>query len=226
MNRAQIVRVRPVTPPGPAVECLLGDGSPEAVGTGGWAFVSRPRRKGFTEWNGNDPYVLQIPVLLDGFATDTSVEPSIEALRRIMRNPVGGRGEPPVVRVEGATIPLPQLRWVLNEMAPGAVVRRADGARVRAFYTLTFLEYEAADILVAARPTPATAARGRQGAPAASGTGRGTRTARTYTVRAGDTLGTIAARQLGDARRYREIATLNKIRDPNRIRVGQVLRLP
>lgn len=51
-------------------------------------------------------------------------------------------------------------------------------------------------------------------------------TTTTYTVRRGDTLSGIAARLLGNSDRYREIATLNKIANPNRIYAGQVLRIP
>lgn len=50
----------------------------------------------------------------------------------------------------------------------------------------------------------------------------------TYTVRAGDTLGTIAARVLGNSARWAEIYELNRdrIANPNIIHPGQVLRLP
>ncbi|WP_325051981.1 peptidoglycan DD-metalloendopeptidase family protein [Streptomyces triticagri] len=48
----------------------------------------------------------------------------------------------------------------------------------------------------------------------------------TYTVKAGDTLGAIAAAQLGNAARHPEIAALNGIADPNLIKVGQKLKLP
>jgi LysM repeat protein len=48
---------------------------------------------------------------------------------------------------------------------------------------------------------------------------------RLYTVRAGDTLSRIAQRELGNANRWREIATLNRdvIPNPDLIRPGQVL---
>nr|WP_244164652.1 LysM domain-containing protein [Streptomyces silaceus] len=49
---------------------------------------------------------------------------------------------------------------------------------------------------------------------------------RTYTVRKGDTLSSIAAAQLGDDARWREIARLNGLQDPDAIRVGQKLKLP
>lgn len=47
-----------------------------------------------------------------------------------------------------------------------------------------------------------------------------------YRVERGDYLGHIADRYLGDFDGYREIAALNKVRDPDRIRPGQLLRLP
>ena len=49
---------------------------------------------------------------------------------------------------------------------------------------------------------------------------------RIYTVREGDTLSGIAARELGDADRWPEIATLNNLSDPDSISVGQQLRIP
>lgn len=50
--------------------------------------------------------------------------------------------------------------------------------------------------------------------------------ARTYTVREGDSLWTVARSQLGDARRVDEIARLNGLGAPYKIKVGQKLKLP
>ncbi|MCX5736924.1 MAG: LysM peptidoglycan-binding domain-containing protein [Proteobacteria bacterium] len=52
--------------------------------------------------------------------------------------------------------------------------------------------------------------------------------ARTYTVAAGDNLSKIAKHLYGDANRWNEIFEANKdtIGNPDRIKVGQVLRLP
>jgi len=54
------------------------------------------------------------------------------------------------------------------------------------------------------------------------------RTPRTYTVRSGDTLGEIAQKQLGSAKRVEAILSANTslIDDPDDIRVGMVLALP
>jgi nucleoid-associated protein YgaU len=51
---------------------------------------------------------------------------------------------------------------------------------------------------------------------------------KTYTVKAGDTLGAIAQEHLGSAGAYMKIFELNKdvLTDPDKIKPGQVLRLP
>lgn len=47
-----------------------------------------------------------------------------------------------------------------------------------------------------------------------------------YVVRSGDSLERIARRELGDGARWREVAELNGIKNPNLVRVGQKLTLP
>ncbi len=51
---------------------------------------------------------------------------------------------------------------------------------------------------------------------------------RTYTVKAGDTLGAIAKEHLGNAGAYMKIFELNKdqLSDPDKIKPGQVLKIP
>jgi nucleoid-associated protein YgaU len=50
----------------------------------------------------------------------------------------------------------------------------------------------------------------------------------TYTVKAGDTLSKIAKEHLGDANAYMEIFDLNRdqLSDPDKIKPGQVLKIP
>jgi nucleoid-associated protein YgaU len=71
-----------------------------------------------------------------------------------------------------------------------------------------------ADIQVTGGPAAASAA------PAAG--------AKTYTVKAGDTLSAIAKQQLGNASAYMKIFEMNKdvLTDPDKIKPGQVLRIP
>lgn len=49
----------------------------------------------------------------------------------------------------------------------------------------------------------------------------------THTVKSGETLGTIAAKYLGDKSRYTQILAVNpQITNPNLIKVGQVITIP
>ena len=52
--------------------------------------------------------------------------------------------------------------------------------------------------------------------------------ARTYTVKAGDTLSAIAKQHLGDANKYMKIYEANRdqLSDPDKIKPGQVLKIP
>ncbi len=56
----------------------------------------------------------------------------------------------------------------------------------------------------------------------------GTSGGRTYTVKSGDTLSKIAKEHLGDANAYMKIFNANKdqLSDPDKIKPGQVLKLP
>lgn len=66
------------------------------------------------------------------------------------------------------------------------------------------------------------------GVPDAPAAPSATTAVRTYTVKAGDTLSAIALAQLGSPGAYMQIFELNRdqLTDPDKIKVGQVLRLP
>ena len=59
-------------------------------------------------------------------------------------------------------------------------------------------------------------------------TGGGSGASQTYTVKPGDTLSKIAKEHLGDANAYMDIFNANKdqLQDPDKIKPGQVLKLP
>jgi nucleoid-associated protein YgaU len=62
----------------------------------------------------------------------------------------------------------------------------------------------------------------------ATGPAAGSQTERTYTVKSGDTLSRIAKEMLGDANAYMDIFNANKdqLSDPDKIKPGQVLKIP
>lgn len=216
----------PVDPPGDAISALLDEDPPRLLGDAGWQLVARPRRKAITEWQGLEPVRLRCSIVFDGFDRGIHVERECEQLRRWMRVPASSLNEPTILRVEGAAVPAPArgLRWVIESIEPGAEIRARPGSgqagmRVRAHQVVTLLEHVTPDVLApqAAQPSPAEQA--AETAPEATA-------GRTVEVHSGDTLYEIAQRELGNGNRWQEIADLNGIRDPRRLAVGQVLRLP
>lgn len=225
MTVERVVTIHPVDPPGGPYGLPMGDGPPQVSGgSGGWAERERPRRTDLMEWTRTPPYRLAVPALIEAPNSDVDdIEAAVSALRGLGRVVPGGY-QTPVLRLEGP-IPLTDLRWVIEGIEDGPFLRREeDGLLVRQFFTVSFVEYSDLDLLVTASPAEAAAARAQ---PPTAGPATGQPVAaRTYTVRSGDTLSAIAARELGDHRRWQEIATLNDVRDPRKLRVGQDLRLP
>jgi hypothetical protein len=130
--------------------------------------------------------------------------------------------EPPQVQI--AFLFGQQLRWVLDgeptwnrqEFDP------VTGRRVHADVTVRLVEAEFATIGLSPVEAAAAPATGEDaGTPADVSTEE-----RTHVVAPRETLTSIAAALLGDGSRYREIATLNSLPDPDLIIVGQVLRIP
>jgi LysM repeat protein len=74
----------------------------------------------------------------------------------------------------------------------------------------------------------ATGAPASAGGPAAATAAAAATAGRTYTVKAGDTLSKIAKEFLGDANKYTAIFNANRdqLSDPDKIKPGQVLKLP
>lgn len=226
---------------GTVVFDLQGDSTLTRDSGGGWQIVDRPRRQASTEWLDYGPFTLTLPLLLDGTITGgPGFNPampvpmllangwqSIEwaaSLIDTWQEPAGL--ETPRLTVVGP-VPHSDLTWVCKSVTWNEAIRdNATGERVQQKLSLVLLEY--CPPVVALSQSPAAAAAAAQAAAAAAkGPGAPPApSARTYTVRAGDTLSAIAVRFFGNYRRYIDIAALNGIRDPNYITVGQVLRLP
>jgi hypothetical protein len=213
-------------------------------GYGGWTEVTRPRRSPLTTFTASPGLHLSLPLLLDQFARGLSVEGDIAALGS-MATPTGANRQPPRVRVRalGAAVPYQDRSWVINDISWGDAEMNADGNRTRQQFTLALVEY-VADVQL----TEQSAAMRRRLASAVAKKERGAESKRiaankgkpkqpsaprsrlmettTTTFGDGEDLLTIAARELGDANRWVEIAQLNGLRDPRAISEGQVLRLP
>lgn len=232
------VRVYSQDPP-LSVTARLSDEQPVIEqGFGGWDEVTRPRRSPLTTFKAPPGLHLTLPLMFDRFATDTSVERDLATLQR-MGQPTAADGEPPRVRVNarGGAIPYQARTWVINDITYGAAEMNHAGDRTRQQVTLGLIEY-VEDVHLVEK----SAATRRRSKSKATKRKRGASTKRTVVVRkphvavktrtadtavsTGEPLSRIAARELGDANRWPEIAKLNNLRDPNYVKAGQVLRLP
>lgn len=213
----------PTAPPGMVafatsiltVRCKLGATSAVAAGgVGGWVDVPLPGRTAKVEYAGTPNYTLSIPVLLDGLANRESVEPQIAAFYAIGRPPEGSPRAtlPPIIRV-GGMVPHGDREWVLTEFAEGEAIW--DGhSRIRLWATVSLAAYRALDVVKVQKKSTAKAS------------------TRVYTVKRGDTLGSIARDEMGAktataiAKGVATIKALNKIRDPKSIKAGQKIKVP
>lgn len=189
-----------------------------------WGELERPRRQNVLEWQGYDVQRQKLTVMFCGdLDIDTGELSDITSETVALANLAcpGSAKPPPVLRISGPLYGIGVSdRWVLESYEPGEPQRRVSDGRVsKVEYQLTLAQWLSTDVLTSVVATsPAAKATASIGAPAAPN--------RTYTVARGDTLSKIAARQLGSAGRWPDIASLNGIRDPNRVTVGQVLKLP
>jgi hypothetical protein len=197
---------------GNTVEARLGDGVPQVSdGYGGWEEVGRPHRKGFPDWQGGPLLRMSVPLVFDGLATDSSVQPQFNALER-MASLRGERQRPPTVAVSGP-VPHTGRVWVIEDIDWRASARNPAGTLVFQEFTLLLLQWQDQD-LIKTRPVKQ----------------RNRGVARTFAIvltrgNRAETLMELCARALDDASKWREVAKLNRISNPRALRVGQKVRL-
>lgn len=233
------VQLRSTDPPVTLLARLSAERPNVDAGYGGWAEVSRPRRRPLSIWVGSPGLRMTLPILFDRFDDDVSIERQLAQLERLA-TPTASDGSPPRVRfvARGAAVPHQGNTWVIDSLAWGDALMNSSGNRTRQFVTLSLLEW-IADVRVKEN-SPAKKQRAKSKAAATKAGASQKRVVATrkksgggatlLTVGSefgtGDDLLSIAARELGDADRWVEIAQLNGLRDPRSITPGQVLRLP
>jgi hypothetical protein len=225
---------------------LLGPDRPDvSSGYGGWDEVERPRRSTVTTWRGQPARRMSLSIMFDDWAGGDSVETDIRRLERLALPRPGG--QPPTVQVSaiGGIIPpaYEALSWVIDAIAWGDALLNDHYNRTRQEATVTLLEYVSDDLV---RVSPAKKRRAKSNRKSgkatkkgakqkrvASKAGRRTGSSKALTATAGQTvvydgedLLSVAARELGDATRWHEIAELNGIRDPRAVTRAMVIRLP
>lgn len=195
------------------VTVLLGEEPPKITdGYGGWSEVDRPRRSPLTDFLTVPLYRLSISAVLDGYAAGQSVQSQQHTIEKMAR-PVGTE-KPPIVNVAGS-VPRTDIDWVVEGLEWDEVTRDDGGTLIRWGVTITLLQYVDPDQVEISGP-------GNRAKCKKHGKHK------KVTVRKGDTLQKIAARELGSAKCWRKIASIksNKIRDPKKLKVGKVLKMP
>jgi hypothetical protein len=182
--------------------------------------VPRPRRKPITEWTGRNELQIAVSFMIDNFieGEGVPVEQTIRVLEKMQGRDTGDP-EPPQLIVMGdppGCIPndyhdASHLRWWLEEIQAddAKTLRNKAGNRVR-FAGVLILTEVIEDVPL--------------GKLAAAKHKKSTKAPKKYTVKKGDTLSKIATRYKIKGG-WQALAKLNKIRDPKRIKVGQVIRL-
>lgn len=228
------VTITPVTRPDLAVRCEMTTGVTRSGVGAVWEDVTRPMRSTVAEYVGQQLERQAFTVLFEGEPAGdgeepASVQPQVAALLALLL-PLPGEYTPPVLNLDG---PVQGRRgaqqWQLQsaEQNGEALRRAAEGYVWSVSYDVTFALWTSIAVVSnTPPPSPAAAADAAAAAAAPGGPPRAGGPARTYTVRKGDTLSRIAQQQLGAASRWRELATLNGLADPNRVFPGQVIRLP
>jgi hypothetical protein len=106
---------------GASVMCWRGDSSPKLVSGGArYNVVNRARRRSTVQWDGDDPYRMDVSILLDGWMRNISVEHDVALLNNMRQSP--GDLVPPVqVFVDGA-LPVKGGTWVMEGIDWGDMV--------------------------------------------------------------------------------------------------------
>lgn len=186
----------------------MGDGpATPTQGFSGYETVNRVRRVGMTAFVGTQPFAQDVPVMLDGFGENRSIERQLERLEEF-----GGatifRAFGPIHRPSNES----GLRYIFgDEPEFGEAIRAEDGTLIRQRLTLKLEQFVSAD---------------QAGKKQEPKIGVGKAIPLTCTTRKGDTLEKIAFRLYHDASRWKEIAKLNGLHGAHRVLPpGKELRL-
>lgn len=215
------------------------------MGTAIWDERHVDRGKAVVEYRGVSAHRITLDLFFDAIRKATpshygrsapptaavDVESELEQLHRLALPWVQGdpTSEPPKLQVRYGHGQ--QIRWVITGLIWNRELRSPEsGRRVQADVTIELLEYTSSTPAL----SPVEQAQAAVNNPYTRPTGDtpyvrpGSQ--RLYTVRAGDTLSAIAARELGSAGRFMDIYTANTPspmnRGPDYLQVGWVLRLP
>lgn len=102
-------------PNGPSVMVVRGEEAPKITGGGArWNTIERPRRTSMVQWVGNDPYSMDLSIMIDGWVDGRSVENDVAKINQMFHSPADLAPPRPIV-IEGA-VPVKGARWIISSI--------------------------------------------------------------------------------------------------------------
>lgn len=144
---------------GASVLCRRGSEAPKLISGGArYDVVNRARRKSTVQWNGDDPYRMDVSILLDGWMSNTSVESDVSKINQMMQSP-GALIAPVQVYVDGG-VPVKGAKWVVENIDWGDMViwttdHSGNGYRLRQDAVVHLLQFVEASVLQVNNPNTA-----------------------------------------------------------------------
>ena len=144
-------------PDGPSVMVRRGEGAPRVVSGGArYNVVERPRRTSMVQWVGNDPYRMDVPIMIDGWADERSVERDVASINQMFQSPAD-LAPPRTVLIDGA-VPVKGAKWIIESIDWGdrtiwVADSRGGGYRQRQDATLHLLQLVPETVLQKLSPT-------------------------------------------------------------------------
>jgi len=187
----------------------------------GWQQIARMWRRSVTDWQGAQGLELQIPFIFDQWRYNPatrksreSIEKELSQLEQLAEYQENLR-RTPIFTIDGNGIVPHDVqqdhtkRWVVGELdLDDQYLINFQGNRCRQAGQINCIEWIPEQLvqsnnLIPTKPVPAT-----------------------YRIKKKDTLVKIAVYFYGDGSKWRDIAKLNHINDPNHLRVGRIIKLP
>ena len=167
--------------------------------------VQRPRRMSMIQWDGDDPWQMDVPVMFDGWIDGFNVERDIQMVNDLAKAP-GAWVAPATIQIDGG-LPAKGGTWIITGIDYGTEViwdtdRYNYPFRYRQDAVLHLLQYIPETVLQMLRKPGTTTP---------------------YYVKHGDTLAEIAQKWYVTPQ---SIMKKNKIRDQKSIKFGQLLLIP
>lgn len=160
------------------------------------------------EFGGGKSQTLTLNLFFDTSLDGEDVRSETKKLFKMMNISVKdrktGKGRPPLVTCIWGRTRL--FKAVITEIKQTFTLFRDDGTPVRANLTATFRQAEEEDLFPAQNPTT-------MGNPGY----------KQWLVKEGDTIDSIAFKEYGDSAMWRYIADTNRLNNPSRLRLGQIL---